>query len=117
MPPHGIEVALRFVVVTVGKGRLGHKGAEPSIVSGVGEMRELLVGDDEFRPQLLQSLPHLDELALEHRPGHRADHSTYRGGPDHLIDCAHGSPRLRLRSAASARWRSLAAFCCGPGAA
>ena len=73
VPIHCGRVLLCLAVLAVGDGRLRDECAEPGVVRGVGQVRELLVGDGELGPELLQPLGHLNQLALDQRPGHRGD--------------------------------------------
>jgi len=73
MALHGLCVPLGVVVLPVGKGCLRQQGAQPGVVSGVGEMGQLLVGDPQVVAELPQARGDLREAALDEGPGHRGE--------------------------------------------
>jgi 4-alpha-glucanotransferase len=70
---HGIGVTLGLRVLLAGEGGLRHERAQPGIVGGIGQRRELLVGDGELLPQEAHALGDLEEAPLDQGPGHRGD--------------------------------------------
>src|SRR3954470_15032058 len=62
---HGIGVLLGLEVLVLGERRLGHERAQPGLFGGFGEESELLVGDAQLGPRLLQPLRDLAQPPLE----------------------------------------------------
>lgn len=122
MALHGVGVALRVVVLAVGQRGLRHEGAQPCVVGGLGEVRELLVGHGEVVAQLPEARGDLRETALDEGPGHRRQSTPGAArAPSRMRDDA-GMPQPRRHRiwpavgvVALALAVALASAACGDG--
>jgi hypothetical protein len=83
----GLSMALRLVVLPIGKRCLGHERPDAGLVGGLVEMSGLLVRQDKLLPKLLQPIADLLQSALDHRPRH-----------SRIVGVGRGVFSLRLRS-------------------
>ena len=70
MAQHGIGVTLGLAMFLRGQRCLGHHGTDAGVVRFVGEMSQLLIGDDQLLTGLTQSRAELGESAFDGGPGH-----------------------------------------------
>jgi len=78
MSLHGIGVALGVLVLAVRQRGLGHQRAEPGVVRGLGERRELLVGYRQLFAELTEARTDVGEAALDEGPGHGRQRTAIR---------------------------------------
>ena len=69
----GVGVAPRFTGLHVGEGCLGDERAQARLLGSLLEERQLLVGDRELGPQLLEPLARIHETASENGLAHSGD--------------------------------------------
>ena len=65
MALHRIRMALRFLVLSVCDGGLGHKRPQACVVCRLGKVAELLVGYGELLTELAQTSAQLRQAPLD----------------------------------------------------
>src|SRR4051794_11977861 len=58
VPAHRLGMTLCFMMLAIRDRRFGHERAQSSVIGGLGELEQLLVGDEQLGTQLLQPLAH-----------------------------------------------------------
>jgi hypothetical protein len=68
MALHRVGVALGVLVLAVSDRGLGHEGSQTSVIGGLGQVSELLLGHRQLLPKLAQAGAELREASLDEGP-------------------------------------------------